>query len=516
VSKTAETEANPLAKGLDRRRAAEPCTIVLFGATGDLTERKLVPALYNLGRDGLLPPKVAIVGVARRPVSDADFRRSMFEGVKQHARLYQDGDSLWEPFSESIFYHAAPFDVLEGYRSLAGRLETLESRLGLPGNRLFYLATAPNYFATIVKSLGAAGLARPAEGSGRWVRIVVEKPFGHDRASALALNRELLEVVEEKQIFRIDHYLGKETVQNLLALRFANGIFEPLWNYKYVNHVQITVAEDLGVEGRGGYYDKAGALRDMVQNHLSQVLCMVAMEPPVAMEADAIRDEKVKVLRSIRRRPPGEVDRYVVRGQFTRGSILGREVPGYLEEENVAQGSRTETFVALRLEIENWRWAGVPFLLRTGKRLAKKASEICIQFTKPPLPLFGDQAARTVQANALIINVQPDEGISLRFGAKVPGPDVLLRQVKMDFRYGSSFGVPSPEAYERLLLDAMAGDATLFTRRDEIEAQWAYISDVQDGWGRSASAPFPYPAGSWGPAEADRLLEGVEGGWRRL
>ncbi len=509
---------NPLREGLARRKNPVPCSIVLFGASGDLTQRKLIPALYNLERDGLLPGKLAIVGFARREKTDDQFRAEMLEGVRKHARRFKEGDALWEEFARSIFYHAASFEEPEGFRSLAARLDHLEGRLGLPPNRIFYLATAPAYFSTIVKGLESAGLTRSGGGAGAdgWARVVVEKPFGRDLESARALNRELLQVLHESQVFRIDHYLGKETVQNLLALRFANGIFEPLWNQKYVDHVQITVAESIGVEGRGGYYDKAGVIRDMVQNHMLQVLSLVAMEPPVAMEADAIRDEKVKVLRATRRIPPASVERHVVRGQYGPGTILGRGVPGYRQEEGVPLDSRTETYVALRLEIESWRWAGVPFLLRSGKRLPKRTTEVCIQFKKPPLHLFAESTACTVAPNALIINVQPDEGISLRFGAKVPGPDIEVRQVKMDFRYGSSFGVPSPEAYERLLLDAMGGDSTLFTRRDEVEAAWRIITDILDGWERSGTPPVEYPAGSWGPEEAGKLFEGVDGSWRRL
>lgn len=509
---------NPFREGLSRRRTPDPCTIVLFGASGDLTQRKLLPALYNLARDGLLPAKLAIVGFARREKTDAQFRAEMLEGVKKYAHSSGENDPLWEEFSRSLFYQTGAFDSASDYKGLAARLEEIERRLGLPHNHLFYLATAPNYFSTIVKGLGAAGLSRSeaaGEASG-WARVVIEKPFGRDLDSARALNRELLDHLAENQIFRIDHYLGKETVQNLLALRFANGIFEPLWNQKYVDHVQITVAESIGVEGRGGYYDQSGVLRDMVQNHMLQVMSLVAMEPPVAMEAETIRDEKLKVLRAVRRISAADVDQYVVRGQYAPGNLLGRAVPGYREEEGVPKDSRTETFVALRLAIENWRWAGVPFFLRSGKRLPKRSTEVCIQFKKPPLRLFNEATACTVAPNALIINVQPDEGISLRFGAKVPGPEIEVRQVKMDFRYGSSFGVPSPEAYERLLLDAMGGDSTLFTRRDEVEAAWRIVSDVLEGWSQSRTAPFPYIAGSWGPDEANKLFEGLEGSWRRL
>lgn len=505
---------NPLSQGLGRRRNPDPCIIVLFGASGDLTQRKLLPALYNLSRSGLLPAKFAIVGFARRPKDDDQFRREMLEGVRQYAREYGEGEDLWKDFSRAIFYHCASFDDPAGYQTLARKLQEVARELGLPHNRLFYLATAPGYFSKIVHSLDAAGLTRPRDGC--WSRVVIEKPFGRDLASAKALNSDLHEVLAEEQIYRIDHYLGKETVQNLLALRFANGIFEPLWNQKYVDSVQITVAESIGVEGRGGYYDKAGVLRDMVQNHMLQVLSLVAMEPPVDMSADAIRDEKVKVLRSIRRISPGDVDRHVVRGQYGRGTILGRSVPGYTDDEGVPVDSRTATYVALRLDIQNWRWSGVPFFLRSGKRLPKRVTEVCIEFRKPPLLLFDETTACTVAPNALIINVQPDEGISLRFGAKVPGPDIEVRQVKMDFRYGSSFGVPSPEAYERLLLDAMSGDSTLFTRRDEVEAAWTLMTDVLEGWQKSEVPPAQYAAGSWGPVEAERLFDGCASSWRRL
>jgi glucose-6-phosphate 1-dehydrogenase len=511
--------ANPLREGLARRKNPDPCTVVLFGASGDLTQRKLVPALYNLARDGLVPAKLAIIGFARREKTDDQFRAELLEGVRQHARDFAPDDPLWEEFARSIFYQVGSFDDPEGYRALAARLGEVERKLGLPSNRLYYLATAPSYFAPIVKGLDAAGLADPASsttpGAG-WSRVVVEKPFGRDLASAKKLNQDLLETLDESQIFRIDHYLGKETVQNLLALRFSNGIFEPLWNEKFVDHVQITVAESLGVEGRGGYYDTAGAIRDMIQNHMMQVLSLVAMEPPVALGADAIRDEKVKVLKAIRRIPPDAVHEHVVRGQYASGNILGQAVPGYREEEGVPRDSRTDTFVALRLRVQSWRWAGTPFLLRTGKRLPKRATEVCIQFKKPPLHLFGEAAVSSVAPNALIINVQPDEGISLRFGAKVPGPDIEVRPVKMDFRYGTSFGRPTPEAYERLLLDAMGGDSTLFTRRDEVEAAWTILTDVLEGWAASPKPPFEYPAGSWGPAEADKLFHGLEGSWRRL
>jgi glucose-6-phosphate 1-dehydrogenase len=508
---------NPLREGIAERRAPQPCTLVLFGASGDLTERKLVPALYSLARDGLLPEKLAIVGFARRPMTDDQFRAKMLEGVRRHARNFSEADDLWKHFASTLFYHASGFEDAEGYRALASRLERLDRELGLPGNRLHYLATSPEYFSKLVDRLGEAGLTGGGgERVSPWARVVVEKPIGHDLASSRALNSSILRVLREDQVYRIDHYLGKETVQNILALRFSNGIFEPLWNHKYVEHVQITVGEEIGVGSRGGYYDGSGAIRDMVQNHLLQLLCLVAMEPPVAFEADAIRDEKVKVLRAVRRIPPAKVAEYTVRGQYTAGVVGGQKVPGYIEEEGVAADSATETYVAVRLEIDNWRWSGVPFLLRSGKRLPKRASEIYVQFRKPPMRLFGDETAGTVAPNAMIVNVQPDEGISLRFGSKVPGPAMRVRQVKMDFRYGSAFGAASPEAYERLLLDVMSGDSTLFTRRDEVEAAWTLIDDVREGWRQSGERPMPYFAGSWGPAEAERLFRGQEGSWRKL
>ena len=505
---------NPLRAGLARRKTPEPSTVVLFGASGDLTKRKLVPALYNLERDGLLPSKLLIVGVARRDKSDADFREEMKEGVKKHSRSLTEGDPLWDEFASRIHYHTGPFEEPEMYAQLGRRLDQLERGLGLPGNRLFYLATSPEHFAPVVKLLDEAGLAHGKNGA--WTRVVVEKPFGKDLETARALNRQLLEHLDEKQIYRIDHYLGKETVQNIILFRFANEIFEALWNRKYIDHVQITVAEEIGVEGRGGYYDQAGALRDMVQNHMFQVLSLVAMEPPVKLEADAIRDEKVKVLKAIRRIAPEEVDRHVIRAHYGPGAMLGKKVPGYLEEQGVPRGSVTETYVAMRLEIGSWRWAGVPFLLRSGKRLPKRSSEVYVQFRRPPLDLFGEKAAREAAPNALMINIQPDEGISIRFVAKAPGPDIDVRPVKMDFRYGTSFGVPSPEAYERLLLDAMAGDSTLFTRKDEVEAAWTFITDIHEGWRRSERPPLEYAAGTWGPEEAERLFEGTNGKWRRL
>ncbi|HEY3227971.1 MAG TPA: glucose-6-phosphate dehydrogenase [Roseiflexaceae bacterium] len=508
----APTITNPLRAGLRMQRTPEPCTVVIFGATGDLTHRKLVPALYNLQRERLLPPGFNVVGFARRDWTDSFFHNSLHKDAAQFSRSGLD-DTLWNSFAEGISYVPASFDDPAGYEALAGRLALLDEQGGASGNRLFYLATPPESYSTIIQQLGAAGLAHSP--SGGWVRIIIEKPFGRDLASARALNAEVHQVFDESQVYRIDHYLGKETVQNILVFRFANGIFEPLWDRRYVDHVQITVAETVGVEGRGGYYERAGALRDMVQNHLTQLLTLTAMEPPVGYRADAVRDEKVKVLRAIR--PITAVEDDTVRGQYGPGTINGQAAPGYREEPGVAPDSRTETYVALRFFIDNWRWAGVPFLLRTGKRMPKRASEIAIQFRQVPLLLFDAGPLSDIEPNVLAMKVQPDEGITLRFDSKVPGQANQIRPVTMDFRYNASFGVESPEAYERLLLDAMLGDSTLFTRSDEVEASWSLITPIHQGWDAAPPPGFPnYEAGSWGPKEADKLLGREWRAWRRL
>jgi glucose-6-phosphate 1-dehydrogenase len=505
---------NPLRAGLRMQRTPEPATMVIFGATGDLTHRKLVPALYNLQRERLLPPGFSVIGFARRDWSDDFFRSSLLEAARQHSRSGIE-ETLWQSFAESIFYTQSSFDDPAGYESLAQRLNQLDQQRGTSGNRLFYLSTPPESYATIIQQLGAAGLAKSP--SGGWVRIIIEKPFGHDLPSARALNAEVHRVFEEHQVYRIDHYLGKETVQNILVFRFANGIFEPVWDRRYVDHVQITVAETVGVEGRGGYYEHAGALRDMVQNHLMQLLTLTAMEPPVGYRADAVRDEKVKVLRAIRPIAPEQVGEHTVRGQYGPGVVSGLAGPGYRQEQGVAADSRTETYVALRFFIDSWRWAGVPFLLRTGKRLPKRASEIAIQFRAAPLMLFDSGPLSDIEPNVLAIKVQPDEGITLRFDSKVPGQTTQIRPVTMDFRYNASFGVESPEAYERLLLDAMLGDSTLFTRSDEVEASWSLITPLHQGWLAAPPPEFPnYDAGSWGPKEADKLLGKEWRAWRRL
>jgi glucose-6-phosphate 1-dehydrogenase len=512
------TVINPLRSGMRHARTIEPCVMVIFGATGDLTHRKLIPALYNLALEQPLPAEFSAVGVARRPLTDAVFREQALDAVNRFSRRRPVNPAVWETFSKGLFYFQTHFDDPAGYEQLGHVLDQLDQERGTAGNRIFYLATQPSYYPIIIELLRSSGLVRRARsGGGGWARIIVEKPFGRDLETAQALNGDLSKAFSEEQIYRIDHYLGKETVQNILVMRFGNGIFEPIWNRRYIDHVQITAAESLGLEGRAGYYDEAGALRDMIQNHMMQLLTLVAMEPPAAFVADAVRDEKVKVLRSVPPLSEAEVPQNVVRGQYGPGWQGGEHVPGYREEPGVAGDSRTETYVALKLLIENWRWAGVPFYLRTGKRLTKRLTEVAIYFKRPPYLLFKATGADEMQPNVLSLRIQPNEGVSLRFGAKVPGQETQIRPVSMEFFYGQAFGVQPPEAYERLLLDCMHGDSTLFTRRDETELSWTLVDTIARAWNRLPASSIPqYEPGTAGPREADALIESDGRAWRRL
>jgi glucose-6-phosphate 1-dehydrogenase len=501
---------NPFRDGVVARRAPEPCAFVIFGATGDLTKRKLIPALYNLAHEGQLPTGFAVVAFARRTKSSEEFRTEMRAAVERFAR-FPLNPAVWDSLAQAIVYHQSDFTASDGYVALRSLLEKLDRDRGTAGRRLFYLACAPSEFETVIKQLGASGLVQRHGPQ----RVVVEKPFGTDLPTARELNRVLAGVFAEPEVFRIDHYLGKETVQNILSMRFANAIFEPLWNQNYVDHVQITVAESLGVETRGAFYEGAGALRDMVSNHMMQLLALTAMEPPSSLAAEDIRGEKVKLLRAIRPICPDCVGVHTVRGQYAAGTMAGKPVAGYRQEPNVATDSNTETYTALQLYVDNWRWSGVPFYLRHGKRLPKQVAEIAVQFKPTPHVLFAAASAVPLQPNVLALRIQPDEGISIRMNAKVPGTTLNIQPVKMDFRYGGSFGASSPEAYERLLHDAIAVDSTLFLRGDEVECTWALTDAIHGGWANNRTPAALYEAGTWGPAEADAMLarEGRE--WRR-
>ena len=507
--------ANPLREGMRIERTPAPCVMVIFGASGDLTKRKLLPALYNLSRESLIPGGFSVIGYARRPIGDENFRQQMLEGINEFSRSRPAQPAIWETFAQGIYYHEANFDDPAGYRELATRLETIERERGTAGNRIFYLATSPSSYSEIISNLGDSGLAKPATADS-WSRIIVEKPFGHDLESAQQLNQQLASVFRENQVYRIDHYLGKETVQNILVFRFANGIFEPIWNRRYVDNVQITVSESIGVEGRGKYYDESGALRDMVQNHLLQLLSLVAMEPPVTFDADDVRGEKVKVLHAVRPFKSDDVAKYTVRGQYGSGTVGTEDAPGYREEPGVRPDSQTETFVAMKLVVDNWRWADTPFYLRVGKRMPRRVSEIAITFKRAPHLLFG-KTGSNLEPNVLVLRIQPNEGIALRAGAKVPGPTIQIRSINLDFMYGLQFGVEQPEAYERLLLDCMLGESTLFTRSDEVEAAWRLLMPILQGWQNGPPQDFPnYAAGTWGPDAAQTLIEEDGRHWRRL
>ena len=501
---------NPLSEG-QQSRLVEPCILVIFGATGDLTARKIVPALYNLLRDGQLPSQFACVGFARRTKTHDQFREEMKEAITEFSRTQPLDPPIWDHFKDRIFYHVSEFHDDAGYASLKTFMNELDLKLGTKGNRIFYLATQPSFFPLICEKLHKAELIYK-ENQEKWSRIIIEKPFGHDLTSAHQLQDELLKYLSEKQIYRIDHYLGKETVQNLLVFRFANSIFESLWNNRHIDHIQISVAEEIGIGTRGKFFEEAGLMRDIIQNHMMQLLSLVAMEPPAALDTNAIRDQKVKVLEAIQ---PLRTTEYV-RGQYGPGIINGTDVIGYRQEGNVNPQSSIETYVALKITIANQRWSGVPFYLRAGKRLPKRTTEIAVIFKDPPGALF-QNATRKNPPNVLVIRIQPDEGSSLKINCKVPGPSTIMQPVKMDFRYGSYFGIAPPEAYERLIYDCMLGDSTLFAREDEVFHSWRLLTPVLEDWAKNPPQDFPnYPSGSWGPKTADALIKKDGRKWRLI
>jgi glucose-6-phosphate 1-dehydrogenase len=521
MSTVEQTSENPLVEGLERLPVS-PTALVIFGATGDLAQRKLLPALYNLAHEGALPERFQLVGVSRKEKEHEDYRAECEQAIRSFSRRAPD-ESVLSGLLENVRYVPGTFDAESVYRELAQTLDDFDELTGEKLNRAFYLSTAPEFFPVIVESLGKQGLTEQSEDAE--VRVIIEKPFGTSLAEATALNEHVLAVFEESQVFRIDHYLGKETVQNMLAFRFANGMFEPLWNRNYIDHIQITAAEDIGIGSRAGYYDRSGALRDLIQNHMLQLLCHVAMEPPVSFTADEVRNEKVKVLHAIRAPTEHEIPGLAVRAQYSAGHANGEDVPGYLQEEGVRDHSETETFAGLRLEVDNWRWAGVPFYLRAGKRLARKITEIAITLKPVPHLAFNQEGSLGIRPNQLILTLQPNEGVSLQLGAKIPGTRMIIRPVNMEFLYGTSFLSQSPEAYERLIMDAMRGDPTLFTRNDEVEAQWRICDPIVKYWssthpvgqadGDQADGLPQYEAGSQGPREAASILR--EGhSWRAI
>ncbi len=509
-------DEHPLEEPGQFSRSMDPCILIIFGASGDLTARKLMPAIYNLKRESQLPTNFACVGFARREKSHKDFRNEMKEGVSKHSRVKPIDETLWNTFQEQIFYHQSEFDDEGGYDRLKKFLSDLDNQFGTKGNRVFYLSTQPSYFPMIIEKLRKHGLIYDHNQEGMWSRVIIEKPFGHDYDSAIALQKELTQHLKEEQLYRIDHYLGKETVQNILAFRFANSIFESLWNHRYIDHVQLTVSESIGIGTRGKFYEGEGLVRDILQNHMMQVFSLVAMEPPANLEASSIHDEKVKVLESIRPFTEEDYKTSIVRGQYGKGYVDGEEAKGYREEENVDPNSGVETYAAMKLYIDNWRWDGVPFYLRGAKRLAKRATEIAITFKHPPGVLF-KEAALEKEPNVLAIRVQPNEGISLKINTKVPGPSSPIQPVKMDFRYGAFFGLTPPDAYERLICDCMNGDNTLFARDDEVFHSWRLLTPLLEYWAANKPSDFPnYEAGSWGPQAADDMMARDGRKWRIL
>ncbi len=501
---------------INRTAASQPCTVVIFGASGDLTKRKLLPALYNLLLDKLLPDNFAVLGLGRKDLSDEDFRAIAREGIEQFSRQSLKTDS-WETFQSRLFYCAGNIGAAEYYDKIRDRIQEIETQWQLPGNRMFYLAIPPTSFSPACEGLYRVGLVSEAEHAPTYSRVIVEKPIGHDLASAQAINTAIGDVFDESQVYRIDHYLGKETVQNIMVMRFANSIFEPIWNHKYIDHVQLTVSESVTLGSRAAYYEGAGALRDMVQNHILQLLCLIAMEPPYSLDPDVVRNARMDVLRGLRPIRGKDVEHMTVRAQYAHGTINEQEVPGYRREEGVKPDSTVETYVALKVFVENWRWAGVPFYVRTGKGMTKRATEIAVQFKDIPQILFNADPGIPQAPNVLKLRIQPEEGLSLRVISKVPGTKAQTHPVEMDFQYGDAFDAPSPEAYERLLLDVMAGDASLFMRRDAVEASWAWVTDILDGWAKHGTKWLPeYQAGTWGPVEAERLIETDGRHWRHV
>ena len=498
-------------------RTLDPCILVIFGATGDLTAKKLMPAIYNLKREGQLPTNFVCCGFARREKTHDVFRNEMKEAVNKHSRVKPIDENIWSSFYDQLFYHQAGFDDDEGYERFTKRLDELDTQFGTKGNRIYYLSTQPSYFTTIIEKLKKHKLLYDKnEKRDSWSRVIIEKPFGHDYASARALQKELMQHLSESQLYRIDHYLGKETVQNLLVFRFANSIFENLWNHRYIDHVQFTVAEDIGIGTRGNFYEEQGLVRDIMQNHMMQLLSLIAMEPPVNLSPGAVHDEKVKVLEAIRAYKGDDFEKWAIRGQYGKGFVSGEEAKAYRDEENVDKNSSIETYAAVKLYIDNWRWDGVPFYLRGAKRLPKRATEIAITFKTPPGILFKEHGQQH-ESNVLAIRIQPNEGIALKINCKVPGPSSPIQPVKMDFRYGAFFGLTPPEAYERLICDCIAGDSTLFARQDEVFHSWEFFTPILEHWSKTKPKDFPnYPCGSWGPKAAEDMISKDGRKWRLI